>query len=101
MDAASASADCLFVILIFDSWTLIFNASISFAFAWSLVSIIMFEQISAYIFAIPNTETSIPAASKYFPVGPLTGEFPIIGLTATTLVFFFDNSFITKVLSAL
>jgi len=53
----------------------------------------MFEQISAYIFAIPNTETSIPAASMYYPVGSLTGEFPIIGLIATTLFFYFDNSF--------
>ena len=53
----------------------------------------MLEQTSAYIFATPNAETSIPAASMYFPVGPLIGELPIIGLTATTLVFFFANYF--------
>ena len=38
-------------------------------------------------------ETSSPQAGISFPAGPLTGAFPIIGLTATTF-FFFNRSFI-------
>ena len=93
MNDASAFSDCLFVILIFVSCTSIFNVSIFLAAARSLVSIIKFEHTSAYICAIPYTETSIPAAYMYFPAGPLIAELPITGLTATTLCFLLINSF--------